>query len=123
MLKIVRFVQFLLVAFATGSAGAAENYEVTAAEWAQPRQGAALVHHPALSAAVNELRQVPGSTLEIRYPGGDEGSLWSLELEAWLVALGIASEDIDRVPGSARADAIQLRVVVPAGLSSGPTSK
>jgi len=90
-------------------AGAAEPRFVTAVEWAQPRTGTALMQHPALAQAVQELR--PGQRLQLLYPGGDEGSLWARELQAWLVALGLSSQRIELLPGSTREDAIELRVV------------
>lgn len=91
------------------AAGAAEPLVVTAVEWAQPRNGLTLTRYPALHQAVSELQQ--GQRLQLRYPGGDEGSLWASELQAWLVALGLSSDRIELLPGSARADAIELRVV------------
>ena len=86
---------------------------VTAVEWAQPRTGAALMQHPSLVQVMGELRG--GQRLQLLYPGGDEGSLWAHELQAWLVALGLSSHRIELLPGSPREDAIELRVVgVPA---------
>jgi hypothetical protein len=87
---------------------AAEPRFVTAAEWAQPRTGAALMQHPALAQAVQALQD--GQRLQLLYPGGDEGSLWARELQAWLVALGLSSQRIELLPGSPREDAIEVRV-------------
>ena len=86
-------------------------WTVTSAEWAQPRHGEWLVAHPALSAALNTLQQSPHSVLRLRYPGGDEGVLWAEELQAWLVALGLESERIEKLPGSGGEAAIQLEVI------------
>ena len=86
------------------------TWEITASEWARPRHGDWLVEQPSLAAALKQFQSTPNAHLEIRYPGGDEGVLWSEELQAWLVALGVASDRIDRVPGSGAADRIQLRV-------------
>lgn len=91
-------------------ADAGESWQLSAVEWAQPRHGEWLVRQPALSAAVNALQQQPDSHLLIRYPGGDEGVLWADELQAWLVALGVASSRIERLPGSGSADHIELEV-------------
>jgi hypothetical protein len=99
---------FCLLLAATAAA-AAEPLYVTAVEWAQPRTGAALMQHPALARAMHELQ--PGQSLQLLYPGGDEGSLWASELQAWLVALGLSSQRIELLPGSPREDAIELRVV------------
>lgn len=81
---------------------------VTAAEWAQPRNGAFITHHPALGQAIHDLQ--PGQRLQLLYPGGDEGSLWASELQAWLVAMGLSSQRIELLPGSSRADAIEIRI-------------
>lgn len=89
---------------------AGETWQLSSAEWAQPRHGEWLVRQPALSAAVNALQQQPEAHLLIRYPGGDEGVLWADELQAWLVALGVASSRIERFPGSGSADHIELEV-------------
>ncbi len=87
------------------------SWEISAQEWAQPRHGDWLVHQPALAGAIAQLQQQPDSHLQVRYPGGDEGVLWAEELQSWLVALGLASNRIELVPGSSKADLIQLNVV------------
>lgn len=92
------------------SAADLETRRVTAAEWAVPRDGAAMVRMPALAAVVHRLLQEPEGAVEIRYPGGDPGVLWAKELEAWMVALGISSEQIELVPGSDEDGVIELLV-------------
>jgi hypothetical protein len=88
-----------------------ESWQITALEWAQPRHGEMLVRQPALAATIGRLQQQPQARLRIRYPGGDEGVLWAEELQAWLVALGLASNRIERIPGSSKADTIMLEIV------------
>jgi len=83
---------------------------ITASEWAQPRSGETLLRYPALSQAVQQLQANDSAVLEIRYPGGDSGSLWARELQAWLVALGVESSRIRLLPGSEAADQLQLRI-------------
>jgi len=75
-----------------------------------PRSGDALLRYPPLVEAVQQLQANDNAVLEIRYPGGDSGSLWARELQAWLVALGVESARIRRVPGSEAADQLQLRI-------------
>lgn len=84
---------------------------ITAGEWAKPRAGIELVRFPGLAAAVRGLLAAPASRLELRYPGGDEGSLWAGELRAWLVALGIPSVRIELVPGSSVPGQIDIQLV------------
>lgn len=105
MMRVMGIAMSLLLA---GVVAAGEPLFVTAAEWAQPRTGATLLQHPALTQAMAELHD--GQTLQLLYPGGDEGSLWARELQAWLVALGLSSQRIELLPGSPREDAIELRV-------------
>lgn len=88
-----------------------DTWEITASEWARPRHGDWLVRQPALAAAIEQLQQSPTSRLQIHYPGGDEGVLWAEELQAWLVALGVVSERIERLPGSGASDRVEIRVV------------
>lgn len=102
---------FLLLQFAPFYVYGEESWEITAQEWARPRHGEWLIHQPALRGAISQLQQLPQSRLQLRYPGGDEGVLWAEELQSWLVALGLASVRIELVPGSSRADLIQLDVV------------
>ena len=103
------FLLLFSVTAAAAYAGDAPTY-VTAAEWAQPRSGESLLRHPALMQAVERLQANGNGVLEIRYPGGDSGSLWARELQAWLVALGVESARIRLVPGSEAADQLQLRI-------------
>ena len=99
----------LLIALIAWPALAGENL-LKREEWAQPRDGKALVQIPVLRESVAQLLATPGSSLHLIYPGGEEGSLWASELRAWLIALGVAPGRIRLWPGSAHADAILLRV-------------
>ena len=50
----------------------------------------------------------PSHRVTIRYPGGDKGNAWALELREWLVALGIPSSYIVLEPGSGGQDRLLL---------------
>ena len=50
----------------------------------------------------------PRYQVTIRYPGGDKGNAWALELREWLVALGIPSNYIVLEPGSGGQDRLLL---------------
>jgi hypothetical protein len=112
MLKpMTRVIALLLLLYGAVAVAAADSpLQITAAEWAQPHSGQWLLRQPALVEAVHQLQAKHGAVLEIRYPGGDDGSLWARELQAWLVALGIESARIRLLPGSDAADLLQLRV-------------
>lgn len=89
------------------------KFTLSADEWSRPRSGEALVGFQALRdmAAIWSAGGDEKAMIEIRYPGGDTGSLWAGELADWLVALGIPSNRIQLTPGNARADGIDLLIV------------
>jgi len=89
---------------------AADVVELSAADWARPRSGEVVVGLEPVAEVVHQLMQQPASQLIIRFPGGDEGSLWAQELRAWLISLGISSNRIRVVPGSPREDVVELAV-------------
>jgi len=76
-----------------------------------PRSVAHLLTFPPLAQALGELRVHPRSHLLIHYPGGDEGMLWLNELQSWLVALGVSSEQMELIPGSSKQTVIEIDVV------------
>ena len=89
---------------------AEENvYALSAEQWARPRQGDALVTYPSLNAAIGDWMRSPGR-IQVRYPGGEEGSLWGEELRDWLVALGIPARAIELAPGSRDPETVELIV-------------
>lgn len=104
----------VVVALSSGVKAAPRTFTVGIDDWARPRSGERIVAFPELRDLTTVWSTAAeGSVIEIRYPGGDEGSLWAGELRDWLVALGIASEHIRLTPGSARADRIELVIVEP----------
>jgi len=79
--------------------------------WARPRSGASVAAMAAVRESVQDLLSAPaGSTLVIRYPGGEEGSLWAEELHVWLISLGVDAELMDLRPGSSEPDQIELYI-------------
>ncbi|MDH5572867.1 MAG: hypothetical protein OEY89_13965 [Gammaproteobacteria bacterium] len=111
MMKTVLTAYFLLFSLSTGAYAESDIYTITAQQWTMPRQDTVLIEFPPLQQAVAKFKAQPGSRLLIRYPGGDEGSLWLNELQSWLVALGIASKDMELIPGSSRQTVIEMEVV------------
>ncbi len=91
------------------------RFTLSAGEWAVPRDADAVRAMPALREAVQALDAQPGARLRLRYPGGDEGTVWVNEVRAWLVSLGVSSARLELVPGAARGDVLALEVVMPPG--------
>jgi hypothetical protein len=80
--------------------GATDRYVLTAGMWARPRSGKGVLAMAPVRDAVRSLIKTPGNHLLIRYPGGDEGSIWAEELQGWLISLGIEPTLIEMRPGS-----------------------
>jgi len=95
---------------ATFLAQGSQNMRSLSAElWARPRSGASVAAMPAVRESVQALLSAPtGSKLVIRYPGGEEGSLWAEELHVWLISLGVDAQLMDLRPGSSEPDQIEL---------------
>ena len=102
----------LSAAPATASSGSGV-YTLNAEQWNVPRDAASILNMPALQAVMQEFQRKPGSRLLIKYPGGDEGTLWASELRGWFVALGVASARIELSPGSQKADQLEIHVIQP----------
>lgn len=104
--NIIAFVMLLILS------PLANGMEILRAnEWAVPKQAATIIAMPAIRKSMQIIQNSPSNTLRIRYPGGDEGTLWANELRSWLIALGLSSKRIDLVPGSASASTIELEVI------------
>ena len=99
---------FLIMMLCAAPLWADPAWEISAEEWARPRDGHGLSRMAPVAGAVRELIASANGELLIRYPGGEEGVLWAQELRGWLVALGIASDRIETSPGSTRSDAVDL---------------
>jgi hypothetical protein len=88
------------------------SVKLKAEQWDIPRHGETLLKQPELAKIVRLWLDHPEAKIEMRYPGGEEGELWVGELMDWLIALGIPSSAINRIPGSGAEDVIHL-VLVP----------
>ena len=82
-----------------------------AKEWSVPKKPTTLLAMPAINNSMKKLQASTNSVLKLKYPGGDEGTLWANELRSWLVALGLSSKRIELVQGSAISTTIELEVL------------
>ncbi len=97
--------------FLVTSSYAANREILHANEWSVPKNATTLLAMPAIQRIMQELQKNINNSLEIRYPGGDEGTLWANELRSWLIALGLSSKRIELVPGSSVSTIIELDVL------------
>ncbi len=87
-----------------------ETYYLSADIWASPRSALSVSQMPAINSAVLKWQKSTDSTLEILYPGGENGELWASELKDWLISLGIPEQSTRLNSGSAFADKIQISI-------------
>jgi len=112
MLGVMKKLIITVAIFAFSSYSLAENIEkLHSVEWSVPKKATTLLEMPAIKKSMQTLLSEPNSFLKLKYPGGDEGTLWVNELRSWLVALGLSSTRIELVPGSAISTTIELEVV------------
>lgn len=78
-------------------------------DWLRLKGPTSLLQLPALQRVVDQFEAADDSVVIVRYPGGDEGNAWALQLRDWLVALGITSDEIRLEPGSGVPQGIVIR--------------
>ena len=88
-----------------------EIFILSASEWNVPRTTEAILSMPALQKTIQAYNKVAAAKIQIRYPGGDEGTLWAHELRSWFVSLGIASHHIELLPGARDVGQLELIVI------------
>ena len=86
----------------------AETWVLGLEEWSRPRSGIAVSQMQPVRNAVTVWGKTPQSSLQIRYPGGEEGSLWAEELSDWLISLGVPAGAIEVLPGSTSEDSVEI---------------
>ncbi len=74
--------------------------QISQYDWPNRSSADSMLFIPQLKRAVNYLLDSQDSTLIVRYPGGDAGNEWALELQNNLISLGIESDRIALQPGS-----------------------
>lgn len=114
ILSVVVILLYMPFADAAAQAKQPPVYILTAGDWNVPRNTETILSMPALQHTIQDYNDNPRATIQIHYPGGDEGTLWATELRSWLVALGIASQHIELLPGSRKDGQLELQVIAPA---------
>jgi len=103
----------LFFIFITNSSStfAGDSELLHANEWLLPKKAATILEMPAISKSMQQLKRDMSSSLLLKYPGGDEGTLWINELRSWLIALGLSSKRIELVQGSVNPATIEFEVL------------
>jgi len=87
------------------------SVELRAETWDMQRHGEALLEVPELSTIMQKWMLDPQQSIELRYPGGEEGEFWVEELKDWYIALGVPSGAIQLSPGSHAEDIINIVII------------
>ncbi|MFV1981920.1 MAG: hypothetical protein ACC657_00150 [Thiohalomonadales bacterium] len=87
-------------------------YHLSSAQWAVPRSASSILSMEAVTSAMRVIRVNENSSLVIHHPGGDEGSLWALELRGWLISLGLPATKISLSPGSTDTKQLDLEIII-----------
>jgi len=81
--------------------------------WSMPRHAMQVLELAPLKAAVQQLQREADASLVLHYPSSESGELWGLELQAWLVSLGITSDRIGLRAGYEGDDGVAVILVTP----------
>ena len=100
----------LLLTTSIAAANTIRIFTLSADVWARPRSGEMIPELDSVRAAVNYWGRGSDAIVVIRYPGGDSGELWGLELRDWLKSLGVPSDYIRLASGTQSADEINIVV-------------
>jgi hypothetical protein len=106
-----RFIIYIIFMFLCTNTFATEVELLHAHEWLVPKQATTILDMPAIYNSMQKLQKDASSSLVIKYPGGDEGTLWVNEVRSWLVALGLSSKRIELVQGGAISTTIEFEVL------------
>jgi len=77
-------------------------------DWEKVTSAMSVLQLPPLQSVIGSYQSGADMVVVIRYPGGDEGNEWGVELRDWLVAFGIPLRDIELLPGSGMPGAIAI---------------
>jgi len=111
MLMIKKMLLGLFFVLLANSILAEEVELLHADEWLLPKQAVTILEMPAIFNSMQTLQKDMNSSLLLKYPGGDEGTLWVNELRSWLIALGLSSKRIELVQGSVNPAIIEFEVL------------
>ena len=111
--NMTRFIIITLFMLLATLSVAAEPESLQSNEWLLPKKAGTILNMPAIHTSMLKIQKSPNSILSLKYPGGDEGTLWANELRSWLVTLGLSSKRILLVQGSAISTSIEFEVLSP----------
>jgi len=88
-----------------------DSLQLYAEQWELARTGESVLSLAVLNKLINSWLSDQNKSIEIQYPGGEEGEFWVQELTDWLVSMGIPFEHMIVVPGSGADDMIKFALI------------
>ena len=82
--------------------------QIDRTQWPEQRNSGSVLALTQINAILSQFDEVQAHRVTIRYPGGDLGNAWALEVRDWLVALGMPSDVVTLEPGSGGSDQLIL---------------
>ena len=99
MQRILTGLMFVLALMSTAHASAAtdpDSFTLSADQWALSLSGDTLIRLAPVRDAMADWLATPDARILIQYSGSDAASLWTGELQDWLVALGVPADRIEK---------------------------
>ena len=96
---------------AYGQTNVTYQTEIARYEWSQPVEIDAVLSIPHLRLAIKKFSEADNAEIIIRYPGGEFGNGWAIELKHVLVSLGIPSANMQLEPDFGEPDELTIIVV------------
>ena len=84
------------------------NEQLDRTQWPEQRNSSSVLALTQINAILSQFDEAKLHRVTIRYPGGDLGNAWALEVRDWLVALGMPSDAVILEPGSGGSDQLIL---------------
>lgn len=100
----------LLVTVSLAVTAADNQWTLQASDWSRPRSGAAVLDMAPVAAAVRAWNANPKARLQLVHASGEEGALWAAELRDWLIALGVAPDNIEILAGGTSTGELELHL-------------
>ena len=107
---LMLFAIITLLNFVPTSAQDDVEVTISRSDWPIGATVEAVIAIPQLKFAVQRLTSSENAILIVRYPGGDAGNQWAINVRSRLVSLGIESRHIEIQPGSGIEDTLLIIV-------------
>jgi len=108
-----------LLAIPASAAPGTPSWILTLGEWSGPKTGERILDMKPLRAAVQALDSTPKARLEVMHNGGEGGVFWAVQIEGWLVSLGVPGSRIVLRTGAIKLDRVRI-LLLPPGIAPTP---